>query len=61
MDRVKPMMSSLLTPRQHDLADVRAAFHQRMLYNFYFDDQGILRLTQKTPDPLHDPDRRNLF
>lgn len=30
-----------------------------MLYNFYFDDQGILRLTQKTPDPLHDPDRRH--
>ncbi|QGZ61034.1 hypothetical protein [Paraburkholderia acidisoli] len=31
------------------------------LYNFYFDDDGILRLTQKTPDPLHDPDRRSLF
>jgi len=32
-----------------------------MLYSFYFDDDGILRMTQKTPDPLHDPDRRNLF
>ncbi|WP_322070576.1 hypothetical protein [Paraburkholderia bannensis] len=32
-----------------------------MLYSFYFDDQGILRLTQKTPDPLHDPDMRNRF
>jgi hypothetical protein len=32
-----------------------------MMFNFYFDDQGILRLTQKTPDPLHDPDRRNMF
>jgi hypothetical protein len=32
-----------------------------MLYSFYFDDQGILRTTQKTPDPLHDPDRRSLF
>lgn len=32
-----------------------------MLYSFYFDDNGTLRLTQKTPDPLHDPDRRNLF
>ncbi|MCM2490697.1 hypothetical protein EFP18_05975 [Burkholderia glumae] len=32
-----------------------------MLYSFYFDDQGILRLTQKTPDPLHDPDRRSIF
>lgn len=32
-----------------------------MMYSFYFDDQGILRLTQKTPDPLHDPDRRNFF
>jgi len=32
-----------------------------MMFSFYFDDQGVLRLTQKTPDPLHDPDRRNLF
>jgi hypothetical protein len=32
-----------------------------MLYSFYFDDDGTLRLTQKTPDPLHDPDRRGLF
>jgi hypothetical protein len=32
-----------------------------LMYNFYFDQQGILRLTQKTPDPLHDPDRRSMF
>ncbi len=32
-----------------------------MMYSFYFDEQGILRLTQKTPDPLHDPDRRGMF
>ena len=32
-----------------------------MMYSFYFDDQGTLRLTQKTPDPLHDPDQRNFF
>jgi hypothetical protein len=32
-----------------------------MMYSFYFDEQGIVRLTQKTPDPLHDPDRRSLF
>jgi len=32
-----------------------------MMFSFYFDDQGVLRLTQKSPDPLHDPDRRNLF
>jgi hypothetical protein len=32
-----------------------------MLYSFYFDDDGILRLTQKTPDPLHDPDERRGF
>ncbi|WP_233862801.1 hypothetical protein [Paraburkholderia adhaesiva] len=32
-----------------------------MLYSFYFDNDGILRLTQKTPDPLHDPDRRHMF
>jgi hypothetical protein len=32
-----------------------------MLYHFYFDDNGVLRLTQKSPDPLHDPDRRGRF
>jgi hypothetical protein len=32
-----------------------------MLFSFYFDNDGILRLTQKTPDPLHEPDRRGLF
>jgi hypothetical protein len=32
-----------------------------MLYSFYFDDQGLLRTTQKSPDPLHDPDRRSFF
>ncbi|WP_144108317.1 hypothetical protein [Paraburkholderia sp. BCC1886] len=32
-----------------------------MMYSFYFDDQGIVRLTQKTPDPLHDPERRGMF
>jgi hypothetical protein len=28
------------------------------LFNFYFDQDGILRQTQITPDPLNDPDRR---
>jgi hypothetical protein len=32
-----------------------------MMFSFYFDDQGILRTTQKSPDPLHDPDRRSAF
>jgi hypothetical protein len=32
-----------------------------LIYNFYFDDQGILRQTQKTPDPKFDPSRRGLF
>jgi hypothetical protein len=32
-----------------------------MLYHFYFDDNGVLRLTQKTTDPLHDPDTRGLL
>lgn len=31
------------------------------LYHFYFDDAGVLRLTQKTPDPLHDPERRRFL
>lgn len=29
-----------------------------MLYHFYFDDSGVLRQTQKSPDPLHDPQSR---
>jgi len=32
-----------------------------VLYHFYFDPNGVLRTTQQTPDPLHDPDHRNLF
>ncbi|RDK09565.1 hypothetical protein [Cupriavidus lacunae] len=28
------------------------------LFNFYFDDAGILRQTQITPDPLYDPAER---
>ncbi|MGI4816284.1 MAG: hypothetical protein ACRYG5_10255 [Janthinobacterium lividum] len=32
-----------------------------MLYSFYFDPNGILTTTQKTPDPLHDPTERALF
>ncbi len=32
-----------------------------MMYSFYFDDQGILNFTQKSPDPLHDQDRRSFF
>lgn len=32
-----------------------------MLMHFYFSPDGILRMTQTTPDPLHDPDRRLLF
>jgi hypothetical protein len=28
-----------------------------MLYHFYFDANGVLRLTQKSPDPPHDPGR----
>ena len=29
-----------------------------MLFHFYFDDQGILRQTQKQPDPKFDPSLR---
>ena len=32
-----------------------------MIFNFYFDDQGILRQTQKSPDPMRDPSRRGKF
>jgi hypothetical protein len=32
-----------------------------MIFNFYFDDQGVLRQTQKSPDPMRDPNRRGLF
>jgi len=32
-----------------------------MIFNFYFDDQGIVRQTQKSPDPMRDPSRRGMF
>ncbi|CAB3768504.1 hypothetical protein [Paraburkholderia humisilvae] len=32
-----------------------------LLFNFYFDDQGVLRLTQKTPDLTRDPGLRGRF
>jgi hypothetical protein len=32
-----------------------------LIFNFYFDDQGVLRLTQKTPDPTRDPSLRGRF
>jgi hypothetical protein len=32
-----------------------------MLFHFYFDDQGILRTTQKMPDPMYDPSQRGRF
>ncbi|WP_427312903.1 hypothetical protein [Cupriavidus sp. H39] len=31
------------------------------LFHFYFDDAGVLRRTQITPDPLYDPDERRFF
>jgi hypothetical protein len=32
-----------------------------MIFNFYFDAQGVLRQTQKQPDPKFDPSQRNKF
>ena len=32
-----------------------------MMFHFYFDAQGILRLTQKTPDPMRDRNLRRGF
>lgn len=32
-----------------------------MLYHFYFDDAGVLRMTQNMLDPLHNPDQRSRF
>jgi hypothetical protein len=32
-----------------------------LIYNFYFDDQGVLRQTQRQPDPKYDPSQRNRF
>ena len=32
-----------------------------MIFNFYFDAQGILRQTQKSPDPLRDPSSKSKF
>jgi hypothetical protein len=32
-----------------------------LMFNFYFDDQGVLRLTQKTPDPIRDRNFRRML
>jgi hypothetical protein len=32
-----------------------------MIFNFYFDPQGVLRQTQKQPDPKYDPSQRNVL
>jgi hypothetical protein len=32
-----------------------------MIYNFSFDNQGVLRETQKMPDPMYERDRRGRF
>ncbi|MFM0630798.1 hypothetical protein [Paraburkholderia xenovorans] len=34
---------------------------EHLIYNFYFDDQGVLRQTQRSPDPQFDPSQRNRF
>jgi hypothetical protein len=34
---------------------------QHLIFSFYFDNQGILRQTQRAPDPKFDPSQRNLF
>jgi hypothetical protein len=34
---------------------------EHLIYNFYFDDQGVLRQTQRSPDPQFDPSQRTLF
>ncbi|WP_250474973.1 hypothetical protein [Caballeronia sp. GAFFF1] len=32
-----------------------------MLFHFYFDEGGVLRQTQKQPDPKYDPSQRNVL
>lgn len=32
-----------------------------LIFSFYFDDQGVLRQTRKSPDPMRDPNRRGMF
>ena len=34
---------------------------EHLIYHFYFDDQGVLRQTQRSPDPRFDRSQRNLF
>ncbi|MGF6572440.1 hypothetical protein ABH945_004561 [Paraburkholderia sp. GAS333] len=34
---------------------------EHLIYHFYFDDQGVLRQTQRSPDPKFDPSQRNRF
>jgi hypothetical protein len=32
-----------------------------LLFHFYFDPQGVLRQTQRQPDPRYDPSQRNVL
>ncbi|MEM5460795.1 hypothetical protein VSR69_39155 [Paraburkholderia phytofirmans] len=34
---------------------------EHLIYHFYFDNQGVLRQTQRSPDPRFDPSQRNRF
>ncbi|WNC94155.1 hypothetical protein RI103_25675 [Paraburkholderia sp. FT54] len=34
---------------------------EHLIYHFYFDDQGVLRQTQRAPDPKFDPGMRNRY
>jgi hypothetical protein len=55
----KPMETSYLRLSKREVWSYRYVENNvtYLLYNFLFDDEGVLRQTQKSPDPLRDRDR----
>ncbi|SAL75188.1 lipoprotein [Caballeronia terrestris] len=59
----RPFETSYFSRMKRDVWSYRYVENNinHLIFNFYFDDQGVLRQTQKSPDPMYDPSRRGLF
>ena len=59
----RPFETSYFSRMKRDVWSYRYVENNinHQIFNFYFDDQGVLRQTQKSPDPMYDPSRRGLF
>jgi hypothetical protein len=59
----RPFETSYFSRMKRDVWSYRYVENNinHLIFNFYFVDQGDLRQTQKSPDPMYDPSRRGLF